>query len=142
MKTNKTYEDWLKEYYPETASEAATKSRENNDSGLYAAKHSIKKWEGARKKVLDKHDMYADGTELCSNARNAAIIDFWSGNCSLCQYTVRGDCFYCPGTTANGCNCHDAYESMIATDSPRKMLIWLRKTVKYLETQNKQSKEI
>ena len=134
---SKTYEDWLKEYYPETASKAATKSRENNDSGLYATKHSIKKWEGARKKVLDKHDMYADGTELCSNARNArnfAIIDFWSRNCSLCQYTVLGDCFYCPGTTANGRNCHDAYESMIATDSPRKMLIWLRKTVKYLES--------
>ena len=48
----KTYEDWLKEYYPETASEAATKSRENNDSGLYAAKHSLKKWEGACKKRL------------------------------------------------------------------------------------------
>ena len=31
------------------------------------------------KKVLDKHDMYADGTELCSNARNAAIIDFGLG---------------------------------------------------------------
>lgn len=131
---SKTYEDWLKEYYPETASEAATKSRENNDSGLYAAKHSLKKWEGACKKALDEHDMYVDTTKLCSNARNSAIIDFWSGNCSLCQYTVLDDCFYCPGTTANGRNCHDAYESMLETDSPKKMLTWLRKTVKYLES--------
>jgi len=131
---SKTYKDWLKEYYPETAEEAAKISHSNNDGGLYAAKHSLKKWEGASKEELDKHDMYADGTELYNNARNFAIIDFWSGNCSLCQYTVLGDCFYCPGTTANGRNCHAAYESMFDTDSPRKMLIWLRKTVKYLES--------
>lgn len=57
-----------------------------------------------------------------------------------CQYNNNGsDCFYCPGTTANGRNCHAAYESVRDTDSSRKMLIWLRKTVKYLES--KQSKE-
>jgi len=118
--SHKSFSDWLKERYPETAKEAAETSRARNDNGLYAARHSLKKWEGARKKVLDKHDMYADGTELCSNARNSAIIDFWSGNCSLCQYTVRGDCFYCLGTTANGRSCHDAYESILETGSPRK----------------------
>ena len=136
---SKTYKDWLEKHYPETAEEAAIKSRENNDNGLYAAKHSLKKWEGARKKILDKYDMYARGTEIYDYYDYRSIIDFYSGNCSLCQYTVRGDCVYCPRAEANGCNCHAAYKSMIDTDSPRKMLIWLHKTVKYLEA--KQTKE-
>lgn len=129
---SKTYEDWLKEYYPETAEEAATKSREKNDSGLYAAKHSLKKWEGARKKILDKYDMFADGI-LLFNHDCDRVIDFDAPTCSLCQYTVRRDCFYCPGTTANGYTCHDAFVSMANKSSPRKMLHWLRETVKYLE---------
>lgn len=54
----KTYQDWFKEHYPETAQFAATTSYANNDNGLYAAKHSLKKWEGASKKELDKYIRY------------------------------------------------------------------------------------
>ena len=134
MKTNKTYRDWLKEYYPEPAQKAAKISHSNNDGGLYAAKHSLKKWEGSRKKELDEYNMFANTTELFSNTHRQPIIDFWSGNCSLCQYTIKDNCQDCPGTMANGYNCHNAYESMQDTSSPRKMLHWLRKTVKYLES--------
>lgn len=133
--SHKSFSDWLKEHYPETAKEAAETSRARNDNGLYAARHSLKKWEGVCKKELDKYGMYVLGTAVWNKHGDNLIIDFSSENCSLCKYTVRGNyCFYCPGKEANGYTCLDAFVSMANKSSPRKMLIWLRKTVKYLES--------
>lgn len=146
---SKTYEDWLKEYYPTPARDFL--SAENDTiSQLAAARHSLIKWSGLSKATLSKHGLLKEDVWIITKQRDHGVlrVDVLcvdSESCALCVL-VDSRCSECPGTIANnGKGCDDrneyaesAYQSFVFGNRVGPMQKWLRKTVKYLES--KQSK--
>lgn len=115
---------WKAAYYPKPA---------NKTTEEEALDHSIRKWEGLRKKDLKKHD--GDHIRLQIHFKDGSVrID--ASTCSLCHHyfwTEGTDvaCVACPIFRANGRTCSDEYSKAASFDLKiTPMLRLLRKTKK------------
>jgi len=119
---------------------------------------SIHKWEGARQKNLDEHDVKQDGfcIEELGRENGFGLQVFGSGACPLC--CALGDscgCYLCPLFKVRGdVICYDErkdenespYDMAIGNNhdeayDPEPMIDWLKKTLAYVRRENKRKKK-
>ena len=117
---------------------------------------SIHKWEGARQKNLDKHNVKQDGSHIEEKDGLSSQQLFGSGTCPLC--CTHGDndsCFNCPLFKVRGdVICYNArtdekespYNMAIGDThdeayDPEPMIDWLKKTLAYVRRENKRKKK-
>lgn len=112
---------WEKEFYPVAA------SSEELATDIDRVEHSIRKWEGALKKNVEKHGLDYGGHRLWPGE-----FLFDGETCALCQEHGDEDgCQTCPTLAVNDSGCSSAYER--SWDDPRPMIRLLRKTLKMLK---------
>lgn len=75
------FDDWLAEYYPETAE--ATVARTKDPVELL--EHSLLHWKGLRPDVLEKFGLYADGSWIKTKGDNKSILHVGADTCTLCH---------------------------------------------------------
>jgi hypothetical protein len=84
-------ESWKEEFYSEPA---------NQVPAGRAARHSLKKWQGALPENLEKHDVAYVNARVFDLSRRDEVI-FGSGTCALCE-AVRDECDKCVLAHARG----------------------------------------
>ena len=120
---------WIKEFYPVRAEKVSKQD---------ALDHSIKKWEGLKKKNLLKHQLSSgpdNHAYITDRAGGSSFID--SDTCALCHhYLGEGydyPCEKCPIVKVNKRSCNSEYDYFCGTGNPVPMLRLLIQTQK--ETQ-------
>ena len=108
-------ETWIAEFYPIPADKVPAED---------ALDHSIRKWEGALAKNLEKHGL------------ERPPIGFYDDSCALCVHHIEWCCLDCPLFIARGdVKCyekrpHEKLSPFALYDNegnPRPMLAWLKK---------------
>jgi len=89
-----TIKSWCEEHYPTSANEFC-----KNKDALAAIKHTLRKWQGARVEVLDKHNLKFTRGSLLDE--NNVKFGFSAESCSLCELSSSKDgdnrnCEICP----------------------------------------------
>ena len=89
-----TIKSWCQDHYPTSAHEF----RKNKDT-LTAIKHTLRKWQGARVEILDKHNLKFTRGSLLDE--KLVKFTFSAETCSLCELSSdeNGDlrnCEICP----------------------------------------------
>ena len=74
-----SYKSWEDEYYPKPASEATS-------TELEAARHSLKKWQGATGENTSKHGVTFHGLGIWDGTVSRTPFGFGNHTCALCQY--------------------------------------------------------
>lgn len=126
--------EWKKQYYPIPAEKAI-------QDDLTAARHGLRKWQGASAAALKRYRLIRRGSILYDHDF-AYDFMFGSSTCALCTRCAC-NCDICPGTHANdGRACCDRlttpsntppltpYSVFVETGNVRPMLDWLRRTVR------------
>ena len=97
--SNLTFEDWKAEYYPVPARVAV-------GTWLEAAKHSLRKWKGVPKEVLEQYGLSRSG---CSIGDDEFYLS--ANTCALCIKPQDKfgdlDCPACPLKAIRKCCCDD-----------------------------------
>lgn len=130
--------DWKKKYYPIPAAKAAS-------DDLTAAKHSLRKWQGASPAVLKRYHLISrkvyNGAIIREQDNFRRYFFFGAHSCALCHRCPVA-CRDCPGTLANGGKpcCMQApypdsslpapYTVFVETGDVKPMLAWLRNVIK------------
>lgn len=126
---------WREEFYPTDAKEFFKKRRTKKNI-VAAVEHSLRKWKGAEAGALKRHEL------------DWVPIDFNLKDCSLCQMFVKADeeCSKCPlAKVRGGKTCcaaevdsngrkkekHPPYDYFIITGKPRRMILALRRALRY-----------
>lgn len=131
---------WKKEFYP---------TKPPTSSWLKATEHSLRKWEGATKSNLKKHDLFWNGDGV--QEKNDTEFDFYSPSfqfddytCALCQRADkliekiqdRNRCEVCPLVAVQGgVDCTDMdspFDAFYNTGNPTRMIAALRRLHKKL----------
>lgn len=130
-------ETWKEEFYPKPAEEAT-------GSELEAARHSLRKWEGARPEALARHGLEAKGLRLEETGLEMAF-HFGADDCALCQFNDNrsDDCHACILYRLRGCACYEVahegdgspYTDMRETSNPGRMIALLEQAVAALEAE-------
>lgn len=137
----RTLESWKKCYYPVAAKDCPEED---------ALEHSIQKWEGLRKEVLQEYGLHVDISGLSvaiadSLGNKLAIND---QTCALCHHYEEGDegvnCFRCPLRAEKVRRLHDPdeladytldcareYRAWTIVDNPVPMIELLRAAAKW-----------
>lgn len=101
--SDKTFNDWLKKYYPVDA-ETLTESTDEE-----CIKHSILKWKGLS--VLHKYGLWIDKNYyVVTNNDSTTLLEICGDTCALCckHYDYdNGSCGACPLAESLGINCDD-----------------------------------
>lgn len=150
---------WKKEFYPETA-EKFSRKRRMVSVAIEAIEHSIRKWEGLRKRNLKKHQV-----ERGHSFPNSVLVDarpFSSGlpvnasTCSLCQYSKPypggvTDCEFCPlAHSRQGVSCSfpllsiesvSPWSAWVVNSDPLPMIKALKKALRYQKAIDKRAKK-
>lgn len=131
---------WKKEFYPKKPNKKLT--------WIEATEHSLRKWEGALKENLKKHNVVYDGhcivnaTELEDGSHywERVNFEFNSMTCALCIKSTNAfdghvDCFECPIYKINGTACDDEDDGIytMSADNPKPMIKLLKNTLKKLQ---------
>jgi hypothetical protein len=121
-------ESWKEEFYSEPANEVPA-SR--------AARHSLKKWQGALPANLEKHDVAYTNSYVHDRAGGEVI--FGAASCALCQAFERcQDCTLAKVRGGTSCDDPLAGEDYLSESTYRKaanakgvprMIYWLEKAV-------------
>jgi hypothetical protein len=135
---------WKKEFYPKDAYDQFKGKRPTKANIRKAAAASLKKWEGALKKNLKRHDVeYAPNLSYSPGVRSLTVfgeeLAFTGESCALCQVFVdEGDypeddvfCRNCPLHLV-GHNCNDE-GSVYEKGNVRSMVAALRKAKRYAD---------
>jgi hypothetical protein len=129
-------DSWKKEHYPITAAEAAKLG------DLGAARHSLRKWEGALKKNTKRHEVeFITGLHLyienAVGAFSGKPLFFDNYSCALCSlFWDDSYCGDCPLAKTLGKSCDAGVDSpyyKAKQGDPLPMIRALRKTVARLE---------
>jgi len=120
---------WTKRYYPVSA--------RRRMSELAAVQHSLRKWEGLRKKILAEYKIKKYDNKIISDG--AVSLEINEETCALCKKFRSGDnCGDCPLYLVRGCvQCDYAmsreeegpYEYWVTTGNPEPMIAWLELTL-------------
>jgi len=87
--------DWLYLYYPFPASDCPKEK---------ALEHSLQKWRGLRKEVLDEHGLWASTCQV-EDAEGQRVLEINTESCALCLYYREGylHCPNCPIAEVTRC---------------------------------------
>ena len=111
---------WLKEFYPVEACKVSESE---------ALKHSIRKWKGARKEALAKHNCFISEYRTIST-KCGVVLRFDADSCALCSFYIDCGCIECPLYKV-GCKYCDedkgTYTHFIETGDPEPMIELLEK---------------
>jgi len=131
-------EAWLKKYYPVEAETLA------NASDIECVQHSLNKWRGLTKDVLEKYGLVSDESLIEGDNFSFYIDD---DSCALCvKYLVQEVmCTGCPLSKQLGKPC-DAnyiapYSIFIRTGNPLLMIKALEKTLLSLQNRKNDGNE-
>ena len=126
------------EFYPVAVEELNVYTMDD----INLVEHSLKKWEGALKKNLKKHNVsYGDHCLLDEEHKH---FFFYADSCSLCEkyFEYSEDCYdydnkkYCPLYVTLGESCSgDGKLWCKVHDDVRPMVVKLRKTLNRLKNQ-------
>ena len=123
-------ESWKEEFYSEPA---------NQVPAGRAARHSLKKWQGALSENLEKHDVAYTNARVHSRFENEVVV-FGSDTCALCAaFDWDAACSRCPLTRVRGgINCsgpdpelggRGTYTEARRAEGVPRMIYWLEKAV-------------
>lgn len=131
--------EWMKEFYP-------TKPRENIESELQAARHSLKKWTGMREEVLEAYGITYKDKRFHSGLKEDAGLykDYYPigiNTCALCEFHKLKAHYEFPDCSDCILNkicieCgekYSAYSYFIKSCNPEPMIEVLERAVKILE---------
>lgn len=118
---------WLEEFYPIPADKCR--------GGIAAIKHSLRKWQGALRENLKKHNL------------TKPPIEYNTETCSLCvRYELEPNfdlsvCRKCPIYKTIAKNCMVAYSAsvnhFVSPTNPEPMIKLLKKTLKFYQDKHK-----
>ena len=127
---------WREEFYPVSAGTARRRS------WRWAAKHSLRKWEGLKEESLRKHDVRYSPEDNAVVDADGARLKLTYDTCALCQKAEELEeaipgkswCNLCPlACVGYSCNAHNsAYNRAIAFD-PVERSCGLRDLIKGLK---------
>lgn len=125
---------WLKEFYPISVEELFSRTPEPTDVEL--VEHCLRKWEGATKENLKKHNLHKLGIDIFTNTKNSLVLSFGSDSCALCErYNQTDDdsCLGCPiYESRDGVACYDP--SSGNDDSPYRTFLMASDAKPMIET--------
>lgn len=135
---------WLAEHLPMSASSVR--------NYVDALRHSLRKWTGLRRTVLEKHGLEARKASIV-DLQTCRLLPINSDNCALCHVTfivdVEGsDCVNCPLYQHLGrrCDCNKEGESPFAAwvrrQDPEPMIRALKKSLEVIENKNTEPTEV
>lgn len=147
MTKTKTLEDWLRVYYPISATEWV--ARLNDPLSLFTILDlldaAILKWSGAAPKILEEYNLIRDDHTLVCDITEQTF-EFSTDTCSLCllAYDLRSEypCPRCPITQARGgipCykpleeEYYDPYASFTRTGDNKPMIAVLEATKEFIQ---------
>ena len=102
--------EWRDTYYPDSASHCSV---------AYALDHSILKWTGLQRDVIEKVGYYP--------------IEITSRTCALCKWHSGNSCVTCPIKVVNGRSCDREWRMWIDQEDPAPMLALLKETKRKVE---------
>ena len=100
MKHKKEYPDWIREFYPISASECVQR---NLDNDVALVDHCIQKWTGVLPENLGQYAV-VERVECELHFEDGETFSFGGDTCALCQKYVlpTGSCIGCPLYAAQG----------------------------------------
>jgi len=123
-------EDWIDKYYPVGAETLA------DASDIECTQHSLNKWRGLTKDVLEKYDLVSS-VSLIEGDNYRFYID--GDSCALCQKYIEktSSCRNCPLYKQIGSSCDSGYDSpyknFTKKGNPLPMIEALEKTLSALQ---------
>ena len=135
---------WREEFYPVSAATARRRS------WRWAAKHSLRKWEGLKEENLRKHDVRYSPEDNAVVGANGARLRLDGETCALCYKAQEAEeadlsmngCDLCPLALVgyNCSSCESAYHRARSYDPAKRssglrdLIRGLKKAVRFTET--------
>jgi len=136
---------WKRKYYPTTASTAARRGT------LASVRHSLKKWSGLSKEILEEHDLRKVGYTIIDNSGDSELR-IADTSCALCiryiDRSVKDACHACPlAIVRGGVPCDEKLPSEEISPyhiwtwycDPQPMIDWLKQTEVYVKKEESQT---